>query len=73
MAQVRAGGGLTPAPPAQPSAPPATGGPGSLGVLLNVLSPNITFGRADDGVDWLFFGVGGRGVPDSQASGCTMP
>ena len=68
VAQVRAGGGLTPAPPSQPSAPPATGGPGFLGVLLNVLSPNITFGRADNAVDWLFFGVGGRGAPDSQAS-----
>ena len=44
------------------------GGPGFLGVLLNVLSPNITFGRADNAVDWLFFGVGGRGAPDSQAS-----
>ncbi|MGW5558844.1 hypothetical protein ACWER9_16655 [Micromonospora sp. NPDC003944] len=68
VAQVRAGGGLTPAPPPQPSAPPATGGPGFLGVLLNVLSPNITFGRADNAVDWLFFGVGGRGEPGSQAS-----
>ncbi|RAO29641.1 hypothetical protein PSN13_04839 [Micromonospora saelicesensis] len=68
VAQVRAGGGLTPAPPPQPSTPPATGGPGFLGVLLNVLSPNITFGRADNAVDWLFFGVGGRGEPGSQAS-----
>ncbi|WP_433265973.1 hypothetical protein ACQPWR_01800 [Micromonospora vinacea] len=68
VAQVRAGGGLTPAPPPQPSTPPATGGPGLLGVLLNVLSPNITFGRADNAVDWLFFGVGGRGEPGSQAS-----
>ena len=57
-------------PGAAPAAvgPPATGGPGFLGVLLNVLSPNITFGRADNAVDWLFFGVGGRGEPDSQAS-----
>ncbi|MEU1394925.1 hypothetical protein ABZ403_02470 [Micromonospora zamorensis] len=68
VARVRAGGGLTPAAPPQPSAPPAPGGPGFLGALLNVLSPNITFGRADDAVDWLFFGVGGRGEPGSQAS-----
>ncbi|MEH0931171.1 hypothetical protein [Micromonospora sp. CPCC 205558] len=68
VAQVRAGGGLTPAPPSQSSAPPAAGRPSLLGVLLNVLSPNITFGRADDAVDWLFFGVGGRGAPDSRAS-----
>ncbi|MFI6783832.1 hypothetical protein [Micromonospora sp. NPDC050276] len=68
VAKVRAGGGLTPAPPPQPTAPPASGGPGFLGVLLNVLSPNITFGRADSAVDWLFFGVGGRGEPGSQAS-----
>jgi hypothetical protein len=68
VAQVRAGGGLTPAPPPQPSTPPATGGPGFLGILLNVLSPNITFGRADNAVDWLFFGVGGRGEPGSQSS-----
>ncbi|MEV4117726.1 hypothetical protein [Micromonospora sp. NPDC049645] len=68
VARVRAGGGLTPAPPPQPTAPPASGGPGFLGVLLNVLSPNITFGRADNAVDWLFFGVGGRGAPGSQAS-----
>ncbi len=68
VAQVRAGGGLTPAPPPQPSAPPGTGGPGLLGVLLNVLSPTITFDRADNAVDWLFFGVGGRGDPGSQAS-----
>ncbi|MCG5438728.1 hypothetical protein [Micromonospora foliorum] len=68
VARVRAGGGLTPAPPSQPSAPPATGAPSFLGVLLNVLSPTITFGRADDAVDWLVFGVGGRGEPDSQAS-----
>ncbi|MGC4782103.1 hypothetical protein ACLQ3A_10695 [Micromonospora zamorensis] len=68
VARVRAGGGLTPAAPPQQSAPPAPGGPGFLGALLNVLSPNITFGRADDAVDWLFFGVGGRGEPGSQAS-----
>ncbi|MER7586827.1 hypothetical protein ABTW72_04740 [Micromonospora sp. NPDC127501] len=68
VAQVREGGGLTPAPPPKPSTPPAAGGPGFLGVLLNVLSPNITFGRADNAVDWLFFGVGGRGEPGSQAS-----
>ncbi|MET8355581.1 hypothetical protein [Micromonospora sp. NPDC005171] len=68
VAQVREGGGLAPAPPSQPSTPPATGGPSFLGVLLNVLSPNITFGRADNAVDWLFLGVGGRGEPDSQAS-----
>ncbi|MET8089710.1 hypothetical protein [Micromonospora sp. NPDC005220] len=68
VAKVRAGEGLTPAPPTQPSAPPAAGGPSVLSVLLNVLSPNITFGRADNAVDWLVFGVGGRGAPDSQAS-----
>ncbi|WP_433315158.1 hypothetical protein ACQP0U_01700 [Micromonospora sp. CA-269861] len=68
VARVRAGGGLTPASPSPPSAPPAAGGPGFLGVLLNVLSPNITFGRADNAVDWLVFGVGGRGDPGSQAS-----
>ncbi|MEU1238738.1 hypothetical protein ABZ388_00085 [Micromonospora parva] len=68
VAKVRAGGGLTPAPPALPSAPPAAGRPSFLGVLLTVLSPNITFGRADSAVDWLFFGVGGRGQPDSRAS-----
>ncbi|MBG6068450.1 hypothetical protein [Micromonospora ureilytica] len=68
VAKVRAGGGLTPAPPPQPSAPASTGGPGFLGVLLNVLSPTITVGRADNAVDWLVFGVGGRGEPGSQAS-----
>lgn len=68
VARVRAGGGLTPSAPPQPAAPPASGGPGFLGALLNVLSPNITFGRADDFVDWLFFGVGGRGEPGSEAS-----
>ncbi|GLZ56888.1 MULTISPECIES: hypothetical protein [Micromonospora] len=68
VAKVRAGGGLIPAPPSQPSAPPATGGLSLLGVLLTVLSPNITFGRADSAVDWLVFGVGGRGAPDSRAS-----
>ncbi|MEU7756494.1 hypothetical protein AB0B57_13455 [Micromonospora sp. NPDC049101] len=68
VARVRAGAGLTPAAPPQPAAPPAPGGPGILGILLNVLSPTITFGRADNAVDWLFFGVGGRGAPGSQAS-----
>lgn len=68
VAQVRAGMGLTPAEPPQPAAPAPSGGPGFLGVLLNVLSPNITFGPADRFVDWLFFGVGGRGEPGSEAS-----
>ncbi|MEU7612253.1 hypothetical protein [Micromonospora sp. NPDC049204] len=68
VAQVRVGGGLVPAAPPQPAAPPAPGGSRVLGVLLTVLSPNITFGRADGAVDWLFFGVGGRGAPGSQAS-----
>ncbi|MET8039611.1 hypothetical protein ABZU25_01955 [Micromonospora sp. NPDC005215] len=68
VARVRVGGGLAPAAPPQPAAPPAPGGPGLLGVLLNVLSPNITVGRADNAVDWLFFGVGGRGEPGSRAS-----
>ncbi|WP_433128447.1 hypothetical protein ACQPWW_01735 [Micromonospora sp. CA-240977] len=68
VARVRVGGGLVPAAPPQPASPPSPGGPGLLGVLLTVLSPNITVGRADTAVDWLFFGVGGRGEPGSQAS-----
>ncbi|MGC4810510.1 hypothetical protein ACLQ29_08305 [Micromonospora sp. DT228] len=68
VARVHVGGGLTPAAPPQPATPPASGGPSLLGALFIVLSPNITFGRADDAVDWLFFGVGGRGEPGSQAS-----
>lgn len=69
VAEVRVGLGLTPEDPPQPAQPRSDGGgPGFLGVLLNLISPNITFGRADTFAEWLFFGVGGRGAPGSEAS-----
>ncbi|MEH0982135.1 hypothetical protein [Micromonospora sp. CPCC 205556] len=69
VAEANVGLGLTPQDPPQPDRPePGGGGPGLLGGLLNLLSPNITLGRADAFAQWLFFGVGGRGAPGTEAS-----
>ncbi|MER7455570.1 hypothetical protein [Micromonospora sp. NPDC126480] len=68
LAQAREGMGAGPADPQPPQPPADGGGPGFLGVVLNVLGPIITFGRLDDAVTRLFFGVSGRGGPGSAAS-----
>ena len=67
LAQARTGMGQSPADP-QPPKPPSGGGPGFLGVVLNVLGPIISFGRLDDAATRLFLGVGGQGEPGSAAS-----
>ena len=65
-------GVLPPDPPAaqQPETPGETPGPGGilLGVLLNLLSPLISFAAGDRLVDRVTYGVAGRGAPGSYAS-----
>ncbi|MGW1056693.1 hypothetical protein [Micromonospora rubida] len=58
-----------PEPPAEPAtAGGASGGPGALGILLNVLSPLVVFAAGDRLVDRVLYGVAGRGTPGSAAS-----
>ncbi|WP_229398771.1 hypothetical protein [Micromonospora okii] len=64
-----AAGATAPEPPAE-STPPGGpgGGPGVVGVLLNVLSPLVVFSAGDRLVDRVLYGVAGRGEPGSAAS-----
>ncbi|NBE82680.1 hypothetical protein [Micromonospora rubida] len=64
-----AAGVTAPEPPAGPNADAgAGGGPGLLGILLNVLSPLVVFAAGDRAVDRVLHGVAGRGAPGSAAS-----
>ncbi|SIN29933.1 hypothetical protein [Micromonospora cremea] len=61
-------GVLPPDPPAAEPPEPSGGGGGVSGVLLNVLSPLLSFPAGDRIVDRVTHGVAGRGSPGSLAS-----
>lgn len=67
-AQAEVGGGVTPAPPPDEAAPPASGRATVTSVLLNLLVPLATWDRGDRLVDLIGWGIAGRGAPGSAAS-----
>ncbi|WP_410810326.1 hypothetical protein [Micromonospora sp. 067-2] len=60
--------GVLPSDPPQQEQAVATGTGGVSGVLLNLLSPLVSFPAGDRIVDRLTHGVAGRGAPGSAAS-----
>ncbi|MEU7798659.1 hypothetical protein AB0J14_07095 [Micromonospora arborensis] len=60
-----------PEPPNAEQPKTSRGGFSPLGLLLNVLSPNVVFAAGDRFVDLVVWGIAGRGAPGSAASRLT--
>ncbi|MGR6316702.1 hypothetical protein Q2K19_09520 [Micromonospora soli] len=62
------GGGLKPPPPPDAAAPEVSGRATVSSVLLNLLTPLVTWDRGDRLVDLIGWGIAGRGAAGSAAS-----
>jgi hypothetical protein len=68
-AKAEAANGATPAPPPDAAKPAAPAGRVSVGaVLLNLISPLVSWAWGDRLVDRVVWGIAGRGAPGSAAS-----